>query len=215
MPRRKLQASFWTHALFPHKTKPCGAFYFFSKIFSCQKTLIQWNHSHHPTSWQQPNSVLGQVTSNNLNYPEYPFGMGPLMWYDMWPQNIPACQLSFLERTPSPYSCSRCLQLAMNRRWKSVLGNQLHWISSIHSTKKVGVVTSSPKVTELPEHVLCGDLKCSCYKNDMLFLENHVVTWTGTPLQWNGCCLATNAKEEPNSLPPSLPPHPISFSSLS
>lgn len=25
------------------------------------------------------------------------------------------------------------------------------------------------------------------------------ITWTESPLQWNGCCLATNAKKEPNS----------------
>lgn len=78
-----------------------------------------------------------------------------------------------------------------------LLGDQLYWIFSTYSTNMLRCPLLPLK--SLSHRSICYmetwnavAVKMKCYS-----WNTYVITWTESPLQWNGCCLATNAKEEP------------------
>lgn len=77
-----------------------------------------------------------------------------------------------------------------------LLGDQLHWIFSVYSTN---VLRHLLLLKSLSHRSICYmetwnavATKMKCYSGN-----TYVIPWAESPLQWNGCCLATNAKEEP------------------
>lgn len=88
-----------------------------------------------------------------------------------------------------------------------LLGDQLCWISSIYSINVLRCLflllkSRSHRSICYKEMGNAVAVKMKCYS-----WNTYVIIWTESPLQWNGCCLATNAKEEPAyfSISPATP----------
>lgn len=75
-----------------------------------------------------------------------------------------------------------------------LLGDQLYWIFSIYSTnvlRRLFLLWKSLSICYM-ETWNAVAVKMKCYSGN-----TYVITWAESPLQWNGGCLATNAREEP------------------
>lgn len=75
-----------------------------------------------------------------------------------------------------------------------LIGDQLYWIFSIYSTnvlRRLFLLWKSLSICYM-ETWNAVAVKMKCYSGN-----TYVITLAESPLQWNGCCLATNAREEP------------------